>query len=236
MQGLKMTRPEMFGIFHCSAALLCLLIGYFGGKYLAKKDERLQTEVIFRCGLFLLSLELFKQFLLYRDGQPHPEAFPLQLCSTPLYLCLVYPFLKKKDSVKTYFATFILIATLAALIYPEDMLKEEVFLTLQSFLWHGILVFLAVWGFFTMGRDSFPGAAKIFLGFALLAFLLNILFHQLWPERVIDLFYISPYAVTLQPVFHWIAERYGELPETVIYLLSILLGAYGIFCIKKRSA
>ena len=33
-----------------------------------------------------------------------------------------------------------------------------------------------------------------------------------------------------------IAERYGELPETFIYLLSILSGAYGIFYIKKRSA
>ena len=44
--------------------------------------------------------------------------------------------------------------------------------------------------------------------------------------RIPDMFYISPYTVTQQPVFHTIAVTYGNFIEALFYLVILTAASY----------
>ena len=68
----------------------------------------------------------------------------------------------------------------------------------------------------------------------MIAFLINILAPG---HGQADMFYISPYYPSTQPVFHEIALVIGILPANLLYLFTICLGAallHLLFSVLKK--
>ena len=64
----------------------------------------------FTCGLFMLSSEIWKQLTLtfiLNDGQYNWWHFPFQLCSIPMYILLIYPWIRR-SALKQTLLTFLM--------------------------------------------------------------------------------------------------------------------------------
>ena len=231
--SVMMKRPPMFGGFHIAAAVLsivipALLVMRFPAKSRSDAVKRLSV-----CGWILLVMEVYKQVFLYTvvNGMRYNFwYFPFQLCSMAMYLCILLPFLSKsgQDTVLNFLYEFSLPGALLALVFPEDFLREYVSLTLHGFLWHALLVYIALFvlknNLVTRSWRGYSRAAGLYLFLAACAILLNTVLQRFAaPGFTPNLFYLSPYIKTGQIFFRDIAERFGILTEMVIYVSLYLL-------------
>lgn len=238
---MKTEAPEMYGMFHLCALVLCVLGAYGYTRWTKGKEERF----LFRTGLVLFVLECAKQVFIFRVLN-RAEYYnwwyvPFQLCSVPMYLCLCLPFLKEpqKQTVYGFLSSYAFIGTLCALVYPEDMLREYWFLSVHGFLWHGILLGISL----TCRRitvHSGAGFRPVFLLFCVLcvcAELINTAGYCLHTAgSAPDMFYISPFLPAEQPVFSTIGRSFGRGPEIIVYLGVLSLGSSLLFRSKKKES
>lgn len=109
MTSWRMDTPQIFGAFHITASLLAaalavLAAGCFARRSTAKNNVQ---RILFCTGWMLVILEAYKQCFLYcivNEGAFDIWFFPFQLCSVPMYLCLLLPLLK--DDLRAAFMTF----------------------------------------------------------------------------------------------------------------------------------
>lgn len=241
----KMETPALFSPFHLSMTLLSVLVPYI---LVCRQpvDKTRAEQRLFRAGLLLLVLELYKQgFYTVVINHIHYDwwHFPFQLCSMAMYLCLLLPFTKGRfhQTILTFLYDFSLPGALLALLIPEDMLRPYWMMTIHGFLWHAILVYIA----FIVCRNKladpswngFGDAAALYLFLASCAFLLNIIIHpHVMYGYYPNFFYISPYEKTSQFFFRLIAERFGIQVELILYLfLYILFCALFHAVLRKTS-
>ena len=223
----------MFGGFHIAAAVLSVMIPALLVHRFPAKDRRNAIKRLSLCGWFLLAMEIYKQVFLYTavNGMRYNFwFFPFQLCSMAMYLCVLLPFLSEsaQNTVLNFLYEFSLPGALLALVFPEDFLREYVSLTLHGFLWHALLVYIALLvlksGLVTRSWRGYFRAAGLYLFLAGCAVLLNVVLHPLAsPGFTPNLFYLSPYIKTGQIFFRDIAEQFGILTEMVIYVSLYLL-------------
>ncbi len=195
--------------------------------------DRTSDRIFFFCGLFLLLTECYKQcflFFVIDNRQYDWWYFPFQLCSMPMYLCLLLPFLKQekyKTAICTFFQDFNLLGGLAALIVSEGFRGIHWSLTLHGYVWHLMLVFLGLFAFACRRTDvslrGYLHALPIFFVGCLIASLINIFAPG---HGRADMFYISPYHPSTQPVIHELALKWGILPANLLYLFCICLGSF----------
>lgn len=188
-----------------------------------------KSGLCFSVGVILAVSELLKQFVLteYLEHYPWMD-FPFQLCSMPMFLCLLYPACKKRRKCfETFFSTFGLLGGLAALAEPSSSLTEVPFLTGHSLIWHGILLFL---GFFFIPQNKkgdYRKSARLYLILAAMAILLN--FFLTGPSGAsINLFFLGPnYPGIIGLTTIW--QKYGWIAESFIMMAATVFGAYLIF-------
>lgn len=226
--------PAMYGVVHIgflagivlTVCLLCTLMH--------KKNRQQVTEILSACGLILAVMEVFKQIFLYHvNGYFDWWRFPFQICSVPMYLCLMLPFLKenRQNVLLCYLHSFCLLGAICALLFPQDMLSEYPLMTIHSFLWHGILVFissLVITHHLQGGRREFLQSCCLFLMLACAAEIINLTGARIATHALPDMFYISPFTKTLQPFFLQVQNHFGRLTEIFIYLLFYMLGCAGL--------
>lgn len=238
----QMTPPENYGPFH-----LCFLI--FGMAacvalaWLFRKSTEKQNKIILlSVGAFLLISEIYKQlfYTFYLGGGSYQWwIFPFQLCSVPMYICLVVPFVRS-ERVRGYFYTFLatynLLGGFVAMFEQSGLSHKYITLTLHAYLWHLLLVFV---GFYLIAsgraakriRDYLP-AIGVFAGLCIIAQTINISFHHAkWLELVpadqdLKMFYISPYYTTPLIVFKQIEQACGWIANAFIYCFALTLGGF----------
>ncbi len=232
-----MEKPKAYGPFHLIFTFVglavCVLLAYLL-RNTGKKGNRI---VLVSVGVFLMVTEVYKQlFYYYHIGGGSYEwwIFPFQLCSVPMYLCVIAPFLKEgklQDMMYKFMTTFNLLGGLMAFIEPSGIVHEYWTLTLHAFIWHMALIFI---GFYLIasGRGAktlkdYRNGAYMFLVLAAVAFVINLIF---WipSEGSIKMFYVGP-AISPLAVFKNIAETFGWYVNTPIYLLAVCLGAFIVF-------
>lgn len=201
--------------------------------YLASLSDRSFSRLLFGCGLFLSACELYKQIFLYvviNGGRYDWWFFPFQLCSLPMYLCLMLPFLREgrfKTTLYTFMQDFNLLGGLAALIIPEGFRHIHWTLTLHGYLWHILLILIGLaiaWsGRSDLSRRGFGRTIPVFVICCCIATLINI--YAPGHGRA-DMFYITPYYPSSQPVFHEIALEIGIIPANLLYLATVCFGGY----------
>lgn len=228
----------------------------------ANKQTHIRPErALLFTGLLLLFLELWKQVYLYFavfQHTYHVWYLPFQLCSLPMYFCLLYAGLCKKaapvkavspDALRsakaersvyagfagafcsalcTFLSDFGLLGGVAALCYPYGFtFPEHPLLTLHGYVWHLLLIFLSLYisksGLSDTKRAGFLKTLPLFFACAFLAFCLNVALH---PYGDCDMFYISPYHLSSQPVFRRIDAAIGRPAGIAVYLSAVVCGAY----------
>ena len=237
-----MEKPTAYGAFH----LCFMIIGFFACGFFAWKlrnvGEKGNRRILLSIGLFLVLSEVYKQlFYTYVTGGGSYQwwIFPFQLCSIPMYFCLILPVLRQgrvKKAMYTFLMTFNFLGGLISFFEPSGLFHEYWTLTLHALLWHMTLVFLGLYVFLSKrgGTDKkdFLGAVAVFLGLCVTAFCINCIFWQV-AQGDINMFYVGP-RISPLAVFKGIAQAYGWYACTALYIPVLCVGAFMIrsaFCL-----
>ncbi len=204
-------------------------------------------------GIALIVMEAWKQIYLYTVVFNHSYNvwyFPFQLCSTPMYLCVIRYFLttggqntgrqaKIKRAIDAYLMDFGMLGGIAALAVPDGFTHpDHPLLTLHGYLWHILLITISIIIFLAYSSPK-QTVSKITLrdfGAGVIVFLLQLPIAELINVILAtygdcDMFYISPYHLSSQPVFHDIDGIVGRGPGIAIYILAIIFFAYVVHCL-----
>ncbi len=240
--------PEPWNGYHAiwllllTASLLCLV---YAAPNL-RSNPSLTRGITRGLGLFLLCIEVLKQIfggLHAAEGTVYWQypwyMFPLQLCSTPLYICALLPFARGSVArpMQMYLGTFGMLGGIAVMLFPQSVFCDYLFLNLHTMLWHSGLILLGAtqWlsGNMRGNFGEYCGATCIFLVFAAVAAALNFAFPQL-AGKGFDLFYISPY---ISPgTLGSIEEMRRALPYPIYftgYLAALCTGAALLFAAMR---
>ena len=95
MTAITMQTPKSYGLFHLSFVFIGLTLSIIGA-YLLRNTNEKQNKIVLGCvGGFLAVTEIYKQlFYYYVIGNCSYQwwIFPFQLCSVPMYTCLIFHF------------------------------------------------------------------------------------------------------------------------------------------------
>ena len=227
--------PTLFGWFH----ILWLAITFGGAVALSlwhrKHPADRQRKVLLITTILVIALEIYKQLnysIGYDDGLSWNYAwyaFPMQFCSTPMYVGLLAALTKKgkiHESACAYMATFSLFAGTAVMAYPGDVFIETIGINIQTMVCHGSMIFLAIYlmatGYVKIGFKTVLKAVPIFAFFLLIAMGLNEWAFQtgLLDNHNFNMFYVSPYLPGHLPI-------YGDIQNVVPYPWSLFIYIVG---------
>ncbi|ETP71427.1 hypothetical protein UYO_2622 [Lachnospiraceae bacterium JC7] len=218
----------------------------------SKTEYKVTDRFIISIGLILTVLEIWKQLTLWLvefDGRYNVWYFPFQLCSVPMYIITVYALTVKfrpgKESdvekVKRILLTFLqdygFLGGIMSLIVHDGLLHPgHILLTAHGFIWHILLVVLSLYISFNRlslsGVKGFLRTVPLFFCFAALAELINIALHSFGD---CDMFYISPYHISSQPVFSQIDMVAGRWAGIFIYLAAVVAGAFIVHTVLENA-
>lgn len=233
----KMTPPEPYGTFHLVFWLTGLPIAFPAAFFLRKVSDKTDRRLLFSVGFVLLLAEAYKQLFytfIVGGGEYQFDRIPFQLCSMPMYACLVLPFLREgkfRRALCTFTASFGFMGGFVSYFSPESMCLPYWTLTIHSFSWHMILVFIGLYLFFSgragaRFRDFLP-AAGIYLFLCLVAFGINALCYNC-PGADVNMFYVGPKPSPLV-ICRDIVARFGWAVNTVVYVTALTLCAFAFY-------
>lgn len=223
--------PTLFGWFH----ILWLVLSIGGAIALSlwqrKQEKQHQRTVLLVTTIIVIVLEIYKQLLYsYQVNWDYQwYAFPMQFCSTPMYVGLLAALTRKgkiHESACAYMATFSLFAGTAVMIYPGDVFIDTIGINIQTMICHGSMIFLAIYlmatGYVKLGFKTVLKAVPIFAIFLLIAMGLNEWAYQsgLLEQHGFNMFYISPHQPGHLPI-------YSDVQAIVPYPWSLLIYIVG---------
>ena len=133
-----MVPPQPYSAFHICITAAGFLIAVLAAYVLSRKMERtFFIRLLFFCGVILTASEIYKQlFLYYVVNQEKYDwwYFPFQLCSLPMYFCLLLPLVKNRRLqliILTFMQDFNLLGGIMALAEPSGLLHPYWFLTMH---------------------------------------------------------------------------------------------------------
>ena len=233
MRALMWKTPEPYGLFHALMAGLAGLSALGAWRLRGLKESRRQ-KLLFCLGVLMAGSEVLKQ--VFRFLIVDWWYFPFQLCSMPIYLCLLLPRLKKgRRTVVTFLADFALLGGIAVYLDPSDMLSPSLFLTLFSFLWHDLLIIIGILcGTSDAMQEDSQGALKMLGLFGLLAGIAEILNVSLFRYGELSMFYLSPKLANTQLGFREIDRLWGIPAGNFCYFLAMIAGGLLIHTLWRR--
>ncbi len=235
--------PTLFGGFHIGVTAL-ILLGCVGAFFALRRMREEQLLRLIRwLGILMLAMEVWKQcfsWVYIYDRQLNLWFFPWQLCSMAMYCAALVPGVARarQNALLVFLSTFSLFAAVVALAVPSDMLRPYILLTFHGFLYHGLMIVVALAAMLTAYRREdvrFAPAVRLFLWMAAVAEIINVVSHKLIGDihREPNMFFITPYYESTQPVLHEIAAALGIPAEIVIYLTAIILISFGLFLAER---
>lgn len=228
-----MSTPKPYGAFHLCFAGIGIIVAIVAAYLLRNISQKQSRYLFWGIGIFLLLSEIYKQifyFYIINKGSYEWWIFPFQLCSLPMYFCLLLPCIKDvtfKRCIQTFMLDFNLLGGLMTFVEPSGILHPYVLLTYHGFIWHILIIFLGLYIGFS-GRvksniSEFVWGIPCFFITASMAMIFNILFY---PFGRISMFYISPYEPSTQIFFHNIALKWGIIIGIFTYLTAMCVGAF----------
>ncbi len=246
-------KPEPYGVFHLSFAVLSLLLIVAICCFTRKNSDKTFRRVLFSIGIFLLLSEVYKQlYYLYAAGGEGYDwyIFPFQLCSAPMYLSIVAGCMKKnriRNAICEYIATIGLLGGIMAYAEPSGILHRYCFPLIHSCIWHALLIFLGLYILFTGNAcrrlADYKNALLTLGGVLLTATVLNVIFRS---KPDFNMCYISPFYNTPLAVFSdfdvffqgVFGQYFGRVISILVYIIALALGGFIIYsvsyCAKKK--
>lgn len=229
-----MEKIKPYGTLHIMYFVIGVALSCLIGYLLRNKSIKTIKKIIFIIGVFLLITELYKQlFYTYVIGEGSYQwwIFPFQLCSVPMYFCLIMPFVKSKktfNNLAIFLLSYNLLGGFISFLEPSGLIHEYITLTIHAFLWHMSLVFLGMILAFSKTvkkeKKDFVKAIYTFLALCVLAFIINLIFYKV-SNGDINMFYVGP-RISPIIIFKDIATKYGWYVNTPIYIILMTFGAY----------
>ncbi len=247
MTAWEMEKPEPYGVFHLTWAIVGILVCVLAAWKLRRLGDKGNRILLVSIGLFLMVCEVYKQLFYYYyigNGSYQWWIFPFQMCSVPMYLCVIAPLLKKgkiQSGMYHFMMIYNLLGGIMALIEPSGVVHGYWTLTLHAFLWHTILIFIGLYlgfsGRTTATKTDFKLSTLTLLGLCLTAFCINLLFWEV-SGHDINMFFVGPQNSSLI-VFKDIAEAFGWYVSTLLYIPTVCLGGFIVFLpfhlVKKKA-
>ena len=235
----EMERPRAWGAFHALFFFIGIPLAILLAFALRKISPKTEKRLFLAVGIALIISEVFKQLAFTAiEGTYRFDLIPFQLCSIPMYLCILMPMIpdgKIQCSMRTFIATFGLMGGIASYIAPGTMCREWLELTLHSFIWHLILIFLGFYVFFShntkIQKGDFLRAEILYLSLCAVAFLINLIFINA-PGVPVNMFYVGPKPSDL-PICREITARFGVAVNSVIYVTALSICAFLIYFFEK---
>ena len=206
---------------------------------LRRREEKQLRALIVGLGILMLVMEVWKQWFVPRYVYPGVLSFwffPWQLCSMAMYVSAALGFVRGRaeEAILVFLSSFNIVAALGALIFPYDMMRPQIYLFIHSFLYHALMLVESMAAMMILAKRkkaSFLPALWMYLGMAVVAEVVNVISHLVAASvrEEANMFNITPFYPSTQPVFHEIAVTIGILPEILIYLGFIALLSYGIY-------
>ncbi len=237
-----MNPPAPYSLFHIvfitAGLTAAVILAYYTAGNI--KKSRLPL-LLFLVGTLLAATECWKQLFLYYVVNQQTYNwwyFPFQLCSLPMYFCLILPFVpswKKKTVLCTFMQDFNLLGGIMALAEPSGLFHPYWLLTLHGLLWHLLLVFIGlVIAFSHLSDNSLLGFIRTLPLFFSCCVIASVINRTAKPLGQADMFYISPYYPSAQIVFHNIALNYGISFGNAVYLIATCLGGFLFHVIFRK--
>lgn len=226
-------------------------------RYLFGRLNKVENT-IFQLGILLISIEVFKQlvYLQLEDGIKNYlwYGFPLQFCSTPLFVYPLAPLFKNKkikDALFSFIGIFTLIGGLAVMIVGTSVFTLEVAISVHTMIWHGTMVVVGLYTIATQKIGTkwtqYRDALIVLVIFILIAQGFNVLFHNLSADHpqmaFFDGFFINPWVSNVNmPVLSNIRISLQNsglhialvgIFFSLIYLASFALGGLLVFLLCK---
>ena len=257
MTSQRMYQPHIGGVFHVFAVMITVTLAVFASvlvvratcsrrarsvgsieRYGAGGQPGYKKRIRFlaAAGWLMALSEIYKQLFLYHivnEGAFDWWFFPFQLCSVPMYMCILLPFVKEnvQKILLTFMTGFTFISAVCALIYPEDMLRPYVSLTVHGFAWHGVLLMISIVagasGMADLTLKGYIRSVFLFLGLSAAAVGINVIGERISAESILrsypNMFYLSPYHMSDQPFVDIAEKSLGRLPAMGLYVLAIIL-------------
>lgn len=184
------------------------------------------------CGLAMAASEIWKQLCLtfiVNHGHYYWWYFPFQLCSIPMYICLILPWAKSvrlRKVLLTFLMDFGMLGGVFTFFDTSGLHYSYAPLTVHSFAWHILLILLGLAAGLSLESDySWKGYGRctaLYGGTCIIATIFNMVFYRF---GAINMFYISPHYYITQVIFKEIAELLGNTAGIFIYIASIVSGA-----------
>lgn len=238
-------RPKSYGFFHVACLCTSLLIAGILISRKEKDHEETQKKILTIYSWTALILEITKQVIWSYNGQAwHYQwyAAPFQLCTTPIYVCLLAAHLPKcrlRDSLLSYVAYVTILGSLATAAYPESCFVKTVLVNVHTMFLHMGSLTVSIYLLFkeiSPDRKSWISGYKVFLLFSSMAELLNItVYHSgILNGQTFNMFYISPYFISALPVFSTIQQQVPFLLFLLVYLGAVFVGSGCIFLLSLK--
>ena len=246
-----MIEPTAFGRFHLLCLIITFALIFILYKIKNKYGEKQLKLVIGIYGIVAFILELAKQIswsfnydsvtkIITWDYEWY--AFPFQLCTTPIYVCLICLFLnnhKIRKSLFSYLAFTTIWGSIMTMVMPDTCLIDEILINIHTMWLHCGSFVIAVYLLMTkeveLNIKSLKRAIVVFLIFVAIAQLLNIGIYNLnvLGDETFDMFYISPYFETSLPVFSMFRKIFPYGIYFIIYIIVLSLGSSVIYLISS---
>ena len=252
MTAWRMDAPELFGRFHIIASLAAAFISVLLAVAVSAKRDTNTARVLAVTGWVLVILEIWKQLFLFHivnNGVYDWWYFPFQLCSVPMYLCVLLPLagIRTHRTCLTFLGGYTFISAVATLIYPEDILRSYTALTVHGFVWHGLLLFISLVVLLTGSADTSARGLLCALGlFAMLCCIavgINMFAEPIMqttpglPHSWTAMFYLNPYHISPQPVVSSIQKTAGIPAGLLLYSIAVAAaGSIAALLLNKRDS
>ena len=193
----KMIEPiKAYSVGHL---ILCLGLVLFAVPAVSLLRKSKKQRVIVCFGIALAVIEVLKQLIMNQIFESYSWSdIPFQLCSVPMYLCLLYPFIKKcRRTFELFLGSFGMLGAIVAFAIPYDVFSGYLFLSIQSIVWHELLLILGLYCVVVLNKKEEPGVkdfrnnATLYLILALIAIGINAL---LWGKSsgTANMFFLGP--------------------------------------------
>ena len=229
-----MQKPEPYGAFHLVFTFVGLAVAVLLAYLLRKTNEKQNRAVLLVTGVFLFACEVYKQLFYYYvigNGAYQWWIFPFQLCSVPMYFCVIAGLLKDgklRSGIYNFMLAFNLMGGFMALTEPSGLVHEYWMLTLHAFIWHIALVFIGLYLGFShragIKLSDYKGTVIVFAAMCVIAFIINVSLGEV-SNHSANMFFIGP-EISPIVVFEDIAAKYGWYVNAPIYMACVCLGAF----------
>lgn len=200
-----------------------------------------KTEKVSRCylvlGLLLMLSEIWKQYTLtyiLNSGEYQWSYIPFQLCSVPMYLCLILGLCGVKTAIRrtcmVFLADYTLMSGLVTFLDTSGLHYGYALLTIHSYLWHIVIAGIGIYSGVNLIRfkqiltiHDFIRASCIFLICCCIAELINLSFDR---YGIVNMFYINPHYYVNQIVFNELAHIIPNNIVIGLYILCAMLAAF----------